>query len=73
MMIKKKLNSLNISSKNVYNMNETRVLLSVLSFLKILINKNDLRKHKAIAIKRILIIVIECIFTNDRYLHSLTI
>jgi hypothetical protein len=42
-VIGKQLNDPAILPENVYNMDETRVLLSVLSSLKILVGKDDLR------------------------------
>jgi hypothetical protein len=53
-------------------MNETEVLLSVLSSLKVLTGKNDLNCREA-DVKRTLITAIECIFADDRSLHPLII
>jgi len=72
-VIGKELNSPNISPENVYNMDETGVLLSVLSSLKVLVSKDDLRKHRAVAVKRTLVTAIECISADGRCLHPLTI
>lgn len=53
---------------NVYNMDETRVMLSMLGFVKVLVGKDDLRGHRDASIKRTMITAIECISTNDRSL-----
>lgn len=51
-MIGKELSDPAIVPENVYNMDETGVLLSVLSSLKVLVSKQDLRNYrKAISVK----------------------
>jgi hypothetical protein len=37
---------------NVYNMDETGVMLSMLSFVKVLIGKDDSRKYRGARVKR---------------------
>ncbi|GAM43547.1 hypothetical protein TCE0_051f18448 [Talaromyces pinophilus] len=59
--------------ENVYNMDETGILLSVLNSLKVLVSKDDLRKHRGTAVKRTLITAIECISADGRALHPLII
>ena len=54
-------------------MDETGVLLSVLGSLKVLVSKDDMRKHRAVAVKRTLVTAIECISADDRCLHPLII
>ncbi|KAJ5100120.1 hypothetical protein N7532_007121 [Penicillium argentinense] len=58
---------------NVYNMDETGVLLSVLNSLKVLVSKDDLRKHRGTTVKRTLVTAIECISADGRFLHPLII
>ncbi|KAK5805975.1 hypothetical protein VI817_000233 [Penicillium citrinum] len=58
---------------NVYNMDETGVLLSVLNSIKVLVGKNDLRKHRGTTVKRTLVTAIECISADGRFLHPLII
>jgi hypothetical protein len=71
-VIGKKLNDLIILRENVYNMNKTGVLLSVLCFFKVLISKNDLN-YRGTGVKRTLITAIEYISVNGRSLYSLII
>jgi hypothetical protein len=59
--------------ENVYNMDETGILLSVLNSLKVLVSKDDLKKHRGTAVKRTLITAIECISADGRSLHPLII
>jgi hypothetical protein len=51
--------------KNIYNINKTGVLLSVLNSLKVLINKTKLRNYKGVKVKRTLIIIIKYVFINS--------
>ncbi|KAJ5569171.1 hypothetical protein N7450_011657 [Penicillium hetheringtonii] len=59
--------------ENVYNMDETGVLLSVLNSVKVLVGKDDLRKHRGTTVKRTLVTAIECISADGRFLHPLII
>ena len=54
-------------------MNETRDVLSMLDFVKVFINKNNLRDYRVANVKLITIIIIKCISINDRSLLSLII
>jgi hypothetical protein len=71
-VIGKELNDPAIFRENVYNMDETEVLLSILSSLKILIEKDGLTFRRA-GIKRTLIIAIEYIFIDGKSLYPLII
>lgn len=62
-----------ILPENVYNMDETGVLLSVLNSLKVLVSKDDLRKHRGTTVKRTLVTAIECISADGQFLHPLII
>jgi hypothetical protein len=59
--------------ENVYNIDETGVLLSALNSLKVLIGKDDLRKHRGTTVKRTLVTAIECISADSQFLHPLII
>jgi hypothetical protein len=59
--------------ENVYNMDETGVLLSVLSSLKVLVSKHDLRNYRGAGVKRTLVTAIECISADGRCLDPLII
>jgi len=54
-------------------MDETRVMLFIPGFVKVLINKYDMRDYKSARVKRITVIVIECISNNNRYLNPIII
>jgi len=54
-------------------MNEIKVMLFMLDFVKVLVNKNDIRDYKDARIKRTTMIAIECISANDKYLKSMII
>lgn len=62
-----------IIPENVYNMDETGVLLSVLSSLKVLVSKEDLRNCRGAGVKRILVTAVECVsadsYPKAKYLH----
>ncbi|OQE13948.1 hypothetical protein PENSTE_c041G06370 [Penicillium steckii] len=62
-----------ILPENVYNMDETGVLLSVLNAIKVLVGKDDVRKHRGTTLKRTLVTAIECISADGRFLHPLII
>jgi hypothetical protein len=71
-VIGKELNDPAILQENVYNMDETGVLLSVLSSLKVLIGKDDLNCRGA-GVKRTVVTAIECISADGMSLHPLII
>ncbi|PMD31722.1 hypothetical protein L207DRAFT_441717, partial [Hyaloscypha variabilis F] len=59
--------------ENVYNIDETRVILSILSFIKVLISKYNKRDYRGARVKRILVTIIEYISSNSRYLNLIII
>jgi hypothetical protein len=62
------LYKLDILLENVYNIDETGVMLSMLSSVKVLIGKDDKRKHRGARVKRTSVTTIECISADGRYL-----
>lgn len=54
-------------------MNETKVMLCMFDFVKVLVSKDDSRDYKDANVKRTIIIVIECISANNRSLLSIII
>lgn len=72
-MIRKLLQDPAILAENVYNMDETRVMLSMPSFVKVLISKDDKRDYRGARIKRTLVTAIECISANGKYLNPIII
>ena len=72
-MIDKIIQNSIIFRENVYNMNETKIMLNMLDFVKVLVNKNDLRNYKNANVKRTMITIIECVNANDKSLLFLII
>ena len=72
-MIGKVLQDPTILPENVYNMDETRVLLSILGSVKVLIGKNDPRDYRSAGVKRTMVTAIECISANGRSLLPMII
>jgi hypothetical protein len=57
----------------VYNINETRVMLSMLGSIKVLVSKQDIRDYKGARVKRITVTAIECISGDSKYLNPMII
>jgi hypothetical protein len=72
-VIRKELASPIVLAKNIYNIDEIRVLLSVLNSLKVLVSKSELQNHRGLGVKRTLITTIECISIDSRCLYPLII
>jgi hypothetical protein len=62
-----------ILPENVYNMDETGVMLSMLGSVKVLVCRDDVRGHRGADIKRTMITAIECISADRKLLHPLVI
>ena len=52
-------------------MDETRVMLFMLSAVKVLIGKRDRRDYRGARVKRITVTAIECISGDGRYLNPM--
>jgi hypothetical protein len=72
-VIRTVVQDLAILSENVYNIDETGVMLSMLSSVKVLVGKDDLRKHQGAGVKRTIVTAIECISGDGRSLLLLII
>jgi hypothetical protein len=70
-LISKELHDSAIVPENIYNIDETGVLLNVLSSLKVLVSKEDLTNYRGAGVRRILITAIECISADGRFLAPL--
>jgi hypothetical protein len=57
-----------ILPENVYNMDETRVMLCMLGSVKVLVGKDDPRDYRGAGVKRTMVTAIECISANGRSL-----
>ena len=67
-VIGKELNDPAIVAENVYNMDETGVLLSVLSSLKVLVSQDGLRSYRGAGVKRTLVTALRTHFCRRRIL-----
>ena len=72
-MIGRVLKNPAISKENVYNMDETGVMLSVLGTVKVLVGKGDMRDYRGARAKRTLVTAVECISGDGRYLDPMII
>ena len=71
--IGKVLQDPDIVPENVYNMDETGVMLSMPGSVKVLISKDDLRGYRGARVKRTVVTAIECISANGRPLNPMII
>ncbi len=62
-----------ILAENVYNMDETGVMLSVQGSVKVLVGKDDMRDYRGTQVKREVVTAIECISADGRYLKPMII
>jgi hypothetical protein len=57
-----------ILPENVYNMDETGVMLCMLGSIKVLLSKDDLQDYRGVGVKRTIVTAIKCISANSRSL-----
>jgi hypothetical protein len=50
-----------VLAENVYNMDETGLMLSMLGSVKVLLGKNDMRTYRGARIKREVVTAVECV------------
>ena len=72
-IVGKELSRTDILLENMYNMDEIGVMLSMLSSLKVLVGKDDLRTYRGAGVKRTMVTAIECISADGRSLLPLII
>ncbi|TVY14141.1 hypothetical protein LARI1_G009295 [Lachnellula arida] len=72
-VIEKVLQDPAIRPENVYNMDETGVMLCMLGSVKVLVSTDDLRNYRGAAVKRTMVTAIECISANGRSLLPMII
>ena len=70
-IIGKGLHAPTILQENVYNMDETGILLSAPTSLNFLVGRDDLRNYIGAGVQRTLITAIECISADGRSLAPL--
>lgn len=59
--------------ENVYNIDKTGVMLSMLGSVTVLVGKNNLRDYRGASIKQIIVTAIKCISASGKYLSSIII
>jgi len=59
--------------ENVYNMDETGIMLSMLSSVKVLVGKDDRRGYRGAGVKRTMVTAIECVSGTGEYLNLMII
>jgi hypothetical protein len=62
-----------ILAENIYNIDETGVILSILSSIKVLIGRDNKRKHRGAHVKQKIVTTVKCISADGRYLNSIII
>ena len=62
-----------IRPENIYNMDETGVMLSMLGSVKVLVGKDHLRDHRGVGVKRTMVTAIECVSADGRSILPLII
>jgi hypothetical protein len=62
-----------IMPENIYNMDETGVMLCMLGSVKVLLSSDDLRDYRGAGVKRTIVTAIECISANGRSLLPMII
>lgn len=62
-----------VRPENVYNMDETGVILSMLGSVKVLVSKDDLRDYKGAGVKRTTVTAIKCVSADGKSLLPLII
>jgi hypothetical protein len=72
-VIKGVLEDPDVLRENVYNMDETGVMLCMLASVKVLVGKDDLRNYRGAGVKRTMVTAIECISIDGRCLLPLII
>ena len=69
----RELSAPGVVPENIYNMDETGVLLSVMGSLRVLVSSKELRKYRGTAVKRTNITAVECISADGRCLDPIII
>ena len=72
-VIGKLLQDPDILCENIYNMDETGVMLSMPGSVKVLVGKDDMQDYRGARIKRTTVTAIECISCDGRYLSPMII
>ena len=71
-VIGKELQDPDILPENVYNMDETGVMLCMLGSVKVLVSKDDAQDYRGAGVERTMVTAIECISGDGRSLFPMT-
>lgn len=72
-MIRAELHKPEILLENVYNMDETGVMLSMLNSIRVLVSKADIQQYRGARVKRTMVTAVKCISADGRYLDPMII
>jgi hypothetical protein len=73
-VIEKVFNDPDMLQENVYNMDETDIMLSMLNSVKVLVSKEKQKRgYRGARVKRTTITAIECVSSDGRYLNPMII
>ena len=67
-VVRKVLEDLAVIPENVYNIDETRIMLCMLNSVKVLVSEDDRRDYRGAEVNRITVTAIECISGTGRSL-----
>jgi hypothetical protein len=72
-VIGKELQNPAILPENVYNMDETGIMLSMLNSVKVLVGKDDTNAYRRARVKRTMVTAVECISADGRSFNPMII
>jgi hypothetical protein len=72
-VIKEVLQDPAVLVENMYNIDETRVMLSILGSVKVLVSKYNDRDYRGARVKRTSVTIIKCISGDGKYLNPIII
>ena len=72
-MIEEVLDDPDVRQENVYNMDETSIMLSKLNSIKVIVGKDNKRGYKGARVKRTTVTAIEYVSAICRYLNPMII
>lgn len=72
-MIRAELHKLGVLLENVYNIDKTEVMLSMLNSIRVLVSKADIQRYRGARVKRTIVTAVECISANSRCLDPIII
>lgn len=72
-MIKQALQDPAVLLENVYNIDETGVMLSMLGSAKVLVGRDDSQDYRGAGVRRMIVTAVECISADGRSLLPLII